>query len=294
MRIALCQLPISPDPAVNLARIADAVAGAARQGADLAVCPEASQARFGSDLRAVAEPLDQGFGSGLAEIARRTQVAVVAGVFEPAPEGRVYNTAVAFDGTGARVAAYRKIHLFDSLGEHESAVVAPGSQPVVADLAGIRTGFATCYDIRFPELARALAAGGAELIVVPAAWAAGLFKEEHWVTLVRARAIENTIWMAAASQVPDPASPPTRAPTGVGRSMLVDPMGVVRADLGPSPQVIVADLDSAVTAQVRAMLPSLEHRRADVFGPAAVAGPSGGLGLGALAEPVSRSGRATE
>jgi deaminated glutathione amidase len=294
MRIALCQLPISPDPAVNLARIADAVAGAARQGADLAVCPEASQARFGSDLRAVAEPLDQGFGSGLAEIARRTQVAVVAGVFEPAPDGRVYNTAVAYDRNGVRVAAYRKIHLFDSLGEHESAVVAPGSEPVVADLAGIRTGFATCYDIRFPELARSLTAAGAELIVVPAAWAAGLFKEEHWVTLVRARAIENTVWVAAASQVPDPASPPTRAPTGVGRSMLVDPMGVVRADLGPSPQGIVADLDSAVTARVRAVLPCLEHRRADVFGPAALAGSAAMLGPDALAEPVSRSGRATE
>ena len=294
MRIALCQLPISPDPAVNLARVADALAAAAQQGADLAVCPEATQARFGSDLRAVAEPLDGGFGSGLAEIARRTQVAVVAGVFEPAPDGRVYNTAVAYDASGARVAAYRKIHLFDSLGEQESAVVAPGSEPVVADLAGIRAGFATCKDIRFPELARALAAGGAELIVVPTAWAAGLFKEEHWVTLVRARAIENTVWVAAAGQVPDPASPPTRAPTGVGRSMLVDPMGVVRADLGPSPQVVVADLDSAVTAQVRAVLPCLEHRRADVFGPAAGVVQAGGRGPGAPAEPVSQSGRATE
>jgi predicted amidohydrolase len=279
MRIALCQLPISPDPAVNLARVADAVAEAARQGADLAVCPEATQARFGSDLRAVAEPLAGGFGTGLAEVARRTGVAVVAGVFEPAPDGRVYNTAVAYDGNGARVAAYRKIHLFDSLGERESAVVAPGSVPVVADLAGIRTGFATCYDIRFPELARTLVAGGAELIVVPTAWAAGLFKEEHWVTLVRARAIENTVWVAAAGQVPDPASPPTRAPTGIGRSMLVDPMGTVRADLGPWPQVIVAELDSALTAQVRAVLPCLEHRRPDVFGPAG---------------QVSRSGRATE
>jgi predicted amidohydrolase len=294
MRIALCQLPISPDPAVNLARVADAMAAAARQGADLAVCPEATQARFGSDLRAVAEPLDQGFGSGLAEIARRTGVAVVAGVFEPAPDGRVYNTAVAYDRSGVRVAAYRKIHLFDSLGEQESAVVAPGSEPVVADLAGIRTGFATCYDIRFPELARALAAAGAELIVVPTAWAAGLFKEEHWVTLVRARAIENTVWVAAAAQVPDPASPPTRAPTGVGRSMLVDPMGVVRADLGPSPQVTVADLDSAVTAQVRAVLPCLQHRRSDVFGPAAGASLAGGPSPVAPAGPVSRSGRATE
>src|SRR5205814_2389293 len=138
--------------------------------------------------------------------------------------------------------------LFDALGERESAVVAPGGEPVVADLCGHRVGFMTCYDVRFPELARALAVRGAELIVIPAAWAAGLFKEEHWVTLVRARAIENTVWVAAAGQVPDPASPPTRAPTGVGRSMLADPMGAVRADLGLWPQVGVAELDSAMTA----------------------------------------------
>ena len=243
MRVALCQLPISPDPATNLGRVGHAVASAARQGADLAVFPEATLARFGSDLRGLAEPLDGEFGTGLAALARGSGVALVVGVFEPAPDGRVYNTAVAYSGSGDLVAAYRKIHLFDSLGEHESALVAPGSEPVVVDLAGIRTGFATCYDIRFPELARALAARGAELIVVPTAWAAGLFKEEHWVTLVRARAIENTVWVAAAGQVPDPASPPTRAPTGVGRSMLVDPMGTVRADLGPWPHVTVAELD---------------------------------------------------
>ena len=126
-------------------------------------------------------------------------------------------------------------------------------------------------------------ARGAELIVVPTAWAAGLFKEEHWVTLVRARAIENTVWVAAAGQVPDPASPPTRAPTGVGRSMLVDPMGTVRADLGLWPQVTVAGLDSELTARARAVLPCLEHRRDDVFGPAdpaARAGPAGAAGPG--------------
>jgi len=274
MRIALCQLPVSPHPATNLDRVAEAVTSAARQGADLAVFPEATQVRFGSDLRAAAEPLDGAFGAGLAALARDTGVAVVAGVFEPAPDGRVYNTAAAYSGSGDLVAAYRKIHLFDSLGEHESALVAPGSEVVDADLAGVRTGFATCYDIRFPELARALVARGAELIVVPGAWAAGLFKEEHWVTLVRARAIENTVWVAAAGQVPDPSSPPTRAPTGVGRSMLVDPMGTVRADLGPWPQVAVADLDSEITARVRTVLPCLEHRRDDVFGPAGPAGPA--------------------
>jgi predicted amidohydrolase len=265
MRIALCQLPVSPDPAINLGRVSEAMKEASRQGADLAVFPEATMARFGTDLRGVAEPLDGEFGRGLAQAARGTGVALVAGVFEPSPDGRVFNTAVAYDASGGLAASYRKIHLFDSLGERESAVVAPGSEPVVADLAGVRAGLATCYDIRFPELARSLVDRGAELIVVPAAWAAGLFKEEHWVTLVRARAIENTVWLAAAGQVPDPASPPTKAPTGVGRSMLVDPMGTVRTDLGPFPGVRTAELDGALTAQVRDLLPSLEHRRPELF-----------------------------
>ena len=268
MRIALCQLPVSPDPAVNLTRVRGALGDAARDGAALAVFPEATQARFGTDLQAVAEPLDGPFGAGLADAARGTGVALVAGVFEPAPDGRVYNTAVGYDAAGRRVAAYRKIHLFDSLGETESKVVAPGSTPVLADIAGLRVGVLTCYDIRFPELARNLVARGADLLVVPAAWAAGLFKEEHWVTLVRARAIENTVWVAAAGQVPDPESPRTRAPTGIGRSMLVDPMGTVRLDLGPFPGVATGEVDTALTAAIRDTLPCLEHRREDVFGTA--------------------------
>jgi predicted amidohydrolase len=93
-----------------------------------------------------------------------------------------------------------------------------------------------------------------------------LFKEEHWTTLVRARAIENTVWVAASSQVPDPAEPPTSAPTGIGRSMLVDPMGVVRLDLGPSAGLAVGDVDPELTATVRKALPSLANRREDVFG----------------------------
>jgi deaminated glutathione amidase len=277
MHIALGQLPVSPDPAVNLGRVRAALDRAAGLGAELAVFPEATQARFGTDLRAVAEPLDGPFGAGLADAARQFGVALVAGVFEPAPDGRVYNTAVGYDPGGRRVAAYRKIHLFDSLGETESTVVAPGAEPVLAELAGLRVGLLTCYDIRFPELARELVAAGAQLLAVPAAWAAGLFKEEHWVTLVRARAIENTVWVAAAGQVPDPDSPPTRAPTGIGRSMLVDPMGVVRMDLGPAPGVAAGWLDTTLTAQVRHRLPCLEHRREDIFGPAGrrVAGRAG-------------------
>jgi predicted amidohydrolase len=272
MRVALCQLPISSTPTANLARAEAAVATAAGQGARLAVFPEGTLVRFSEDLRAAAEPLDGPFCTGLAQAARRAGVAVAAGIFEPTGDGsgRVYNTTVAFDTDGRLAAAYRKIHMFDALGHRESDSVAPGSEPVIADLAGLRVGFMTCYDVRFPELARRLAADGADLLVVGSAWAAGLFKEEHWVTLVRARAIENTIWVAAAGQVPDPAEPPTHAPTGIGRSLLVDPMGTVRADLGSAELVAGGDVDLAVTDQVRSVLPSLANRRDDVFAPRTV------------------------
>ena len=266
MRVALGQIPVSSSPSVNLERVRAGMASAAEQGADLAVFPEATQVRFGSDLRAAAEPLDGPFGVGLSAAAKETGVALVAGVFEPAPDGRVYNTAVAYDGAGELVASYRKLHLFDAFGHRESDQVAPGSVPVLVTLAGIRAGLEICYDVRFGELSRALAAAGAEVLVLPAAWAAGLFKEEHWVTLVRARAIENTVWVAAVGQVPDPDEPPTRAATGVGRSMLVDPLGVVRLDMGPSAGVAVAEVDAGLVATVRATVPSLANRRDDVFG----------------------------
>jgi deaminated glutathione amidase len=270
MRVALGQIPVSSRPGVNLERVRAALRQAADGGADLAVFPEATQLRFGCDLRAAAEPLDGAFCTGLAGAAREAGVAVVAGVFEPAPDGRVYNTAVAYDGAGRLAAAYRKLHLFDAFGHRESDQVAPGSTPVICTLAGVRTGLEICYDVRFPELSRALAVGGACLLVLPAAWAAGLFKEDHWVTLVRARAIENTVWVAAVGQVPDPGEPPTRAATGIGRSMLVDPLGVVRMDLGPGPAVAVGEVDAGLVASVRASVPSLENRRDDVFGKPAV------------------------
>jgi deaminated glutathione amidase len=266
MRVALCQIPVSSQPSVNLTRVRSALADAAAQGADLAVFPEATQIRFGSDLAAAAAPLDGWFCSGLASAAAENGVALVAGVFEPAPDGRVYNTAVAYDGTGSLIASYRKLHLFDAFGQRESDLVAPGSQVVSCSLAGLRVGLQTCYDIRFPELSRSLTLDGADLLVVPASWASGLFKEEHWVTLVRARAIENTVWVAAVGQVPDPDEPTHRQLAGIGRSMLVDPFGVVRADLGPRAGVAVAEVEGSLLEEVRAALPSLANRRGDVFG----------------------------
>lgn len=263
MRVALCQIPVGDDPKENLERVREALSSTA--GADLAIFPEATQVRFGGDLAEAAEPLDGPWVSAVAEAARAHGTAVVVGVFEPAGDGRVYNTAVVVGADGRIAGSYRKIHLFDAFGYRESDLIAPGGGPVVLDVAGARVGLITCYDIRFPELARALVDRGADLLVVTASWAQGTFKEEHWVTLVRARAIENTVWTAAVDKAPDRTPPKTGGPTGVGRSLLVDPMGTIQADLGPFPAVRVVETDEAITERVRRVLPSLSHRRPDLL-----------------------------
>lgn len=263
MRVALCQIPVGDDPKENLREVREALARA--EGADLAVFPEAVQVRFGNTLAEVAEPLDGAFVGELRQAAREHGTALIAGVFEPAGDGRVHNTAVAIDAAGELAGTYRKIHLFDAFGDRESERVTPGDRPVVVELAGARIGLITCYDVRFPELARALVDQGAEVLVIIAAWAQGVFKEEHWTTLVRARAIENTTWVVAVDKAPDRTPPPKGNPGGVGRSMLVDPMGTVLADLGPFPSVRVGEIDPATAERVRRFLPSLAHRRPDVF-----------------------------
>ncbi|GGP16264.1 carbon-nitrogen hydrolase family protein [Nonomuraea glycinis] len=254
-RIALCQIPVSPDPVANLTRVREALARA--EGADLAIFPEATLTRYGRRISELAEPLDGPFVSGVSEAAREHGLAVIAGTFEPG-EGRVYNTAVAIDRDGAIKGVYRKIHLFDSFGAKESELVAPGAEPTVVELAGIRVGLVICYDVRFPELTRALVDRGAEMFAVIAAWGSGPLKEDHWVTLARARALENTMWTAAVGQAPNPAE--ATDGYGVGHSMLIDPLGVVRADLGATPGVQVVELDQEATAPIRATLPCLEHR----------------------------------
>lgn len=263
MRVALGQIMVGDEPKENLERIRQALEEAGP--VDLAVFPEAVQIRFGNDLAAAAEPLDGPFVTTLRQAAREHGTALVAGVFEPAPEGRVYNTSVAVDRAGEIAGTYRKLHLFDAFGDLESERVTAGDIPVVVELAGLRVGLVTCYDIRFPELARALVDQGAQVLVVIAAWGQGVFKEEHWTTLVRARAIENTVWVVAVDKAPDLDRPPFGRPGGVGRSMLVDPMGVVHQDLGPFPAVRVGALDPEAVATVRRALPSLQHRRRDVL-----------------------------
>jgi predicted amidohydrolase len=253
LRIRLVQRASGLDPAENLAALEEIAALPGRP--DLVVLPEAFARDFGqpgSDLSAFAEPLDGPFAQRLRALSSSTGSAWLAGMFETADDAsRPLNTLLLADGE--RLAAYRKIHLYDSFGYQESDTVSPGAvEPVVVDVRGFPIGLMTCYDLRFPELARALAERGAEVVVVPAAWVAGKRKVEHWRTLLRARAIENTVWVVAVGQP---------GPRYTGHSLVVAPDGDVVAEADVDEVVIDARIDRAAVEDVRRTNPSLANRR---------------------------------
>ncbi|GAA1352491.1 carbon-nitrogen hydrolase family protein [Saccharothrix algeriensis] len=256
MRVALCQITSSTDPAANLDLLREGVRRA--EGARVVVFPEAAMCRFGVPLGPVAEPLDGPWASAVRDIADEHGVVVVAGMFTPAADGRVANTLLATGG-GLHV-GYDKIHLFDAFGFAESRTVAPGDHPVTIDVDGVTLGLATCYDVRFPELFRALADRGASAVLLGASWGAGPGKREQWELLVRARALDSTSWVLACGQA-DPREDHGGAPTGIGHSLIASPLGVVEHHLGAEPGVLVADLDPTTVEQVRQSLPVLANRR---------------------------------
>ncbi|MFF7649613.1 carbon-nitrogen hydrolase family protein [Streptomyces sp. NPDC007983] len=263
MRIALSQITTGPDPKANLVTLREHALRAAADGARLVVFPEAAMACFGTRLGPLAEPLDGPWATEIRRIARDAGLVVVAGMFTPAPDGRVTNTLLA-TGPGVE-ASYDKIHLYDAFGFAESKTVAPGSQVVTFELDGVRIGLATCYDVRFPELFRAHADAGAVLSLLPASWGAGPGKREQWELLTRARALDATVWLAAVGQA-DPAAggaeaPSTSAPTGIGYSALVGPDGTVRERLEAAPGLLVADVVTEEVAAVRRTVSVLANRR---------------------------------
>ncbi|SER42625.1 Predicted amidohydrolase [Lentzea xinjiangensis] len=257
MRIALCQISSTTDPRENLATVRTHVAAAAEQGARVVHFPEATQCRFGVPLAPVAEPLDGPWATEVRSIADAHDVVVVAGMFTPGSEGRVANTTLV-TGAGLHL-GYDKIHLFDAFGFRESDTVTPGEKPVTFEVDGTTLGLATCYDVRFPELFRALAAT-APVILLGASWGAGPGKADQWDLLVRARALDATSWVLACGQA-DPAADHGSAPTGIGRSAVADPFGTVRARLGGEPGVLLSDVDLPLVEQARATLPVLANRR---------------------------------
>jgi predicted amidohydrolase len=250
--VTLWQRASDLDPAINLAAL-DRISDLA-DGADLVVLPEAFARDFGepgSDLTPYAEPLDGPFAARLGELADKHDAAVLAGMFERSDAGHPYNTLVL--AQPGQQTAYRKIHLYDSFGYRESGTLTAGpTRPVLARIGEVRVGLMTCYDLRFPELARALSAEGMDVLVVPAAWVAGPGKVMQWQTLLRARAIENVCWVVAAAQP---------GPRYCGHSLVVSPTGEVVAEAGEGEEILSVTLDLGAVVDARAINPSLANRR---------------------------------
>ncbi len=256
--VAVAQFAPGEDKNRNLEAITGCVATAKAGGAELVVFPEyamftapAMDERF----LASAESLDGPFVAAVRDLARREAIAIVAGINETTDKpDHIHNTLIAVDDGGKVTATYRKLHLYDAFGYSESRFVRPGSAcpPETFTVGGLTFGMQTCYDLRFPEATRRLVDAGADVVLMPAEWVPGPLKENHWTTLLRARAIENTVYVAAADQC---------GSNGAGNSMIVDPMGVVLAAIGEDEGVVSATLHGDRIARVREKNPALALRR---------------------------------
>lgn len=254
LTVAAAQFAATPQWEENLATCLGYLGDARRQGVDLLVLPEAayrSRPDDGSEQSAP-QALDGPFVTEIAAATVDTGMTVILGTVEQTEDPRPSNTLVALSD-GRTVAVYRKIHLYDAFSGKESDRVLPGDGPLgVFDVKGFGVGMMTCYDVRFPEVARSLAAQGAHILALPTAWVAGPLKEMHWDVMTRARALENTCFVVAAGK---------NGSTRIGMSAVIDPLGVVRAQLGHQDGMAVATLQMEELTGVRAELPLLQQRR---------------------------------
>ncbi|MDQ4044903.1 MAG: carbon-nitrogen hydrolase family protein [Chloroflexota bacterium] len=263
LRVAIVQMNSQDDKVANIDVAMRGIERAAREGARLVSLPEVwtylgpNEGNVGA-----AETIPGPLTDQLAATARELDIYLHAGSMYERVEGddRLANTTVVFDPKGEIIGTYRKIHMFDvDLDEdtvyRESDTVAPGDEMVTVDVDGTRVGLAICYDLRFPELFRILTLWGADVIMLPAAFTLATGRD-HWEPLIRARAIENQVFMVAAGQV-------GKHPPGhwcYGRSLIVDPWGVVMAQASDAPTVISATLDLTQLERVRRQVPSVANR----------------------------------
>lgn len=283
MRVALVQCCSSGAPEDNLSQLEGWIVQAAREGARLICLPEAALLIGSAERRvALAEPVDGPLASQLAALAARLGCWINLGGFAEAlfdADGarsltHSANTSLLFDPHGQLVASYRKMHLFD-LGLpdarfEESASTAAGDRVVCAEVEGAQVGLTICYDLRFPELYRSLRTMGAQLLLVPSAFTVPT-GAAHWHTLLRARAIENQCWVIAAAQTGHHPGGDRRS---YGHSLVVDPWGTVRLDLGEEPGVAVIDLDLDAQRKLRERMPVFAHRRpAPLYAPPGARAP---------------------
>lgn len=258
MKISIGQIMVTPDKAANFASICSAVEVASKDGASLIVFPEYSMFFDIKEMAAglsAAETIPGDFTRAIDTLAREHGIAIAVGMHEASGDGsRVYNTVYVASSAGKEIAKYRKVHLMEAFGLRESDVIfpSPDPDPVVFQHGELRFGIITCYEVRFPESARALVDAGADAILLPSFWAIGPQKMDHWETLTRARAIENTAYVVATN---------ASAPTSFGTSLVVDPSGVVLASLGEEPETLTVDIVKSRVDQVRQENPSVTNRR---------------------------------
>lgn len=255
MIVAAGQFAVTPDWQTNARTCVDLMAQAAGRQASLLVLPEALLARDDADPHLSvksAQRLDGGFLQHLLAESIHNDMTTVLTVHVPSTDGRAVNTLVVLR-RGEIIAQYAKLHLYDAFNMQESAWVDAGSVvPPLIEVEGMLVGLMTCYDLRFPELALTLALSGAQLLVLPAAWVRGPLKEQHWATLLAARALDTTCYMVAAGECGN---------KNIGQSRVVDPQGVTIAAAAEAPQLIFADVTSERVAQTREKLPVLKNRR---------------------------------
>ena len=269
IRAACVQFSARADKSENVALMAPLVAEAAQRGADIVLLPEKWNAWMdGPRLRPLAERIDSGETvDAMTRWAREHSINLIGGsIAIAADDETVHNVSIAFDRRGNQIAAYTKIHLFDvdvgGFSYRESDGTAPGSDLVTAELDGITIGLTVCYDLRFPELYRALALDhGARILTIPSNFTlhTGM---AHWEVLLRARAIENQAFVLATGQHGTPGG---LDKPSYGHSMIIDPWGTVLAQAPDGDGVIVADLDLAAQAAIRERLPALLHIRPDLY-----------------------------
>ena len=262
-KIAVVQMRAETKKDRNLNKITGYIAKAAGRGSKLCAFPEfmmfySPSSQSAEELSLLAEKISGEFVTSISEAARQHSIQVVGTFYEKSPErNRVYDTSFLIDRNGKVAARYRKIHLYDALGFRESRKLFPGSSvPRPVRSAVGRLGMMICYDLRFPEVSRMLASSGSEVLVAPSAWVKGSMKEEHWITINKARALENGCYVVAPDQVGN---------IYCGRSLVVDPFGRILLDMKKREGMGVVDLSLERVRSVRKKLPLLKNRRTDIY-----------------------------
>jgi len=257
LRVALIQMDIALGrPDLNRATATDRVREAA-QDADLVILPEMWTTGYAlADLAGnLADQGGEPTGAILAGLAHECGVYLVGSVADQR-DGRIYNSATVYAPDGSRVAEYSKAHLVPMMDEH--LYLAPGQSVTLAEIAGVKAGLAICYDLRFPELFRTMALGGAELLIIPAEWPAQ--RLQHWRLLLQARAIENQCFVLACNRVGKDLNN-----TFPGHSMVIDPWGAILAEGGDGEEILRAQFDPALVSEIRARIPVFRDRRPDLY-----------------------------